>query len=58
MFKERVLFFNKKTKRRTMEEEGITDDNTLCLQDLKFTIFTDIFLILMTTPKGSSISIL
>lgn len=41
-----------------MEEEGINDNNTLCLQDLKFTIFTDIFLILMTTPKGSSISIL
>lgn len=40
-----------------MEEEKINDNNTLYLQDLKFIIFTDVFLIFVTTLKGSITSI-
>lgn len=40
-----------------MEEERINDNNTLYLQDLKFIIFTDVFLIFVTTLKGSITSI-
>lgn len=41
-----------------MEEERINNNNTIYLQDLKFTIFTDIFLSLTAALKGSIISIL
>lgn len=50
----RALFFNK--IRRTMEEEKINNNNTLYLQDLKFAIFADMFLILVTTLKNSVLS--